>query len=309
MNAVESLSSKMFDVIKKCIGKQVILYGYGKSGIFIEWLCSHVYGKKFALVIDDKKVIPGISLHRKIILDYIDPNETVILVSFRRERMTENDMSQMTAYGYEEGKNLFYLKDMIIPDTLGLYSFLEHECGTDFLKRVDQSEFDYESPDATACGASRERSLFDMCQMPEIFNGRVLDFGCGKGAAIAIMKMAGIKEVDGVEQSHMLAEIAMGNMKKLGEDMVTIFSEDATKLTEQLDTYDTFYLYDPFRGETFKKVIKNIEESVRRKSRKVTIVYANPWMHREVEAGGIFHLTKQISTEFFLNIVNVYENK
>lgn len=309
MNAVESLSSKMFDVIKKCIGKQVILYGYGKSGIFIEWLCSHVYGKKFTLVIDDKKVIPGISLHRKIILDYIDPNETVILVSFRRERMTENDMSQMTAYGYEEGKNLFYLKDMIIPDTLGLYSFLEHECGTDFLKRVDQSEFDYESPDATACGASRERSLFDMCQMPEIFNGKVLDFGCGKGAAIAIMKMAGIKEVDGVEQSHMLAEIAMGNMKKLGEDMVTIFSEDATKLTEQLDTYDTFYLYDPFRGETFKKVIKNIEESVRRKSRKVTIVYANPWMHREVEAGGIFHLTKQISTEFFLNIVNVYENK
>ena len=148
-----------------------------------------------------------------------------------------------------------------------------------------------------------------MCQMPEIFNGKVLDFGCGKGAAIAIMKMAGIKEVDGVEQSHMLAEIAMGNMKKLVEDMVTIFSEDATKLTEQLDTYDTFYLYDPFRGETFKKVIKNIEESVRRKSRKVTIVYANPWMHREVEAGGIFHLTKQISTEFFLNIVNVYENK
>lgn len=309
MNAVESLSSKMFDVIKKCIGKQVILYGYGKSGIFIEWLCSHVYGKKFTLVIDDKKVIPGISLHRKIILDYIDPNETVILVSFRRERMTENDMSQMTAYGYEEGKNLFYLKDMIIPDTLGLYSFLEHEYGTDFLKRVDQSEFDYESPDATACGASRERSLFDMCQMPGIFNGKVMDFGCGKGAAIAIMKMAGIKEVDGVEQSHMLAEIAMGNMKKLGEDMVTIFNEDATKLTEQLDTYDTFYLYDPFRGETFRKVIKNIEDSIRRKNRNVTIVYANPWMHKDVEADGMFRLTKQLGTEFFLNIVNVYENK
>ena len=80
MNAVESLNSKMFDVIKKCIGKQVILYGYGKSGIFIEWLCSHVYGKKFTLVIDDKKVIPGINLHRKIILDYVDPKETVILM-------------------------------------------------------------------------------------------------------------------------------------------------------------------------------------------------------------------------------------
>ena len=171
MKAVEILNKKMRDVINKCSGKQVILYGYGKSGIFVEWLCSHVYGKKFTLVIDDKKVIPGINLHRKIILDYVDPEQTVILVSFRRERMTENDMSQMASFGYKEGKNLFFLKEMIIPDTLGLYSFLEHEYEADFLKRVDQSEFDYESPDATACGASRERSLFDMCYIPGVFNG------------------------------------------------------------------------------------------------------------------------------------------
>ena len=92
MKAVESLNKKMHDVIKKCSGKQVILYGYGKSGLFMEWLCSHVYGKQFALVIDDKKVIPGANIHRKIILDYVDPEETVILVSFRKERMTENDM-------------------------------------------------------------------------------------------------------------------------------------------------------------------------------------------------------------------------
>ena len=309
MNAVESLNSKMLDVIKKCIGKQVILYGYGESGIFIEWLFENVFGKHFMMIMDDSKVLPKIKIQRKIVLEYIDPESTAILVSFRKELMTENDMSQMTSFGYKEGKNLFFLKEMIIPDTLGLYSFLEHEYEADFLKRVDQSEFDYESPDATACGASRERSLFDMCYIPGVFNGRVLDFGCGKGAAIAIMKMAGIKEVGGVEQSHMLAETARDNMKKLGEDMVVIFNEDATEFTDLLDMYDTFYLYDPFRGETFKKVIKNIEESVRRKSRKVTIVYANPWLHREVEAGGIFHLTKQISTEFFLNIVNVYENK
>lgn len=309
MEAVKNLNKKMQEVISKCAGKSVILYGYGKSGLFFEWLCNSVYGKRFALVIDDKKVIPRMSIHRKIVLEYVDPEETVILVSFRRERMTENDMSHMTSTGYEEGKNLFFLKEMIMPDTLGLYNFLEHEYGTDFLKRVDQSEFDYESQDATACGASRERSLFDMCCMPGIFNGKVLDFGCGKGAAIAIMKMAGIKEADGVEQSHMLAEIARDNMKKLGEDMVAIFNEDATEFTDLLDWYDTFYFYDPFRGETFKKVIRNIEESVRRKDRKVTIVYANPWLNREVEVGGVFKLTKQISTEFFLNIVNVYENE
>lgn len=309
MNAIENLNKKMDDVISKCIGKQVILYGYGESGRFIEWLCGHVFGKQFMMIMDDNKVIPGISIQRKIILDYVDSESTVILVSFRKELMTENDVSQMMSFGYEEGKNLFFLKEMIIPETLGLYSFLEYEYGADFLKRVDQSDFDYKSQDATACGASRERSLFDMCRIPGIFNGKVLDFGCGKGSAIAIMKMAGIKEVDGVEQSYMLAEIARNNMKKLGENMVAIFNEDATEFTDLLDMYDTFYFYDPFRGETFRKVIKNIEDSIRRKNRNVTIVYANPWMHREVEAGDMFRLTKQISTEFFLNIVNVYENK
>lgn len=309
MNAVRNLTTKTNDIINKCIGKKVILYGYGESGIFIEWLFENVFGKRFMMIMDDRKVIPKISIHRKIILEYINPEDTAILVSFRKELMTENDMSHLTSFGYEEGKNLFFLKEMIIPETLGLYSFMEYEYGTDFQKRVDQSEFDYESPDATACGASRERSLLDMCRMPGIFHGKVLDFGCGKGAAIAIMKMAGIEQVDGVEQSPMLAGTAQDNMAKLGEDTVNIFNEDATKLTDQLDAYDTFYLYDPFRGETFRKVIKNIEDSIRRKNRNVTIVYANPWMHKDVEAGGIFRLTKQLSTEFFLNIVNIYENK
>lgn len=309
MNAVRNLTTKTNDIINKCIGKKVILYGYGESGIFIEWLFENVFGKRFMMIMDDRKVIPKISIHRKIILEYINPEDTAILVSFRKELMTENDMSHLTSFGYEEGKNLFFLKEMIIPETLGLYSFMEYEYGTDFQKRVDQSEFDYESPDATACGASRERSLLDMCRMPGIFHGKALDFGCGKGAAIAIMKMAGIEQVDGVEQSPMLAGTAQDNMAKLGEDTVNIFNEDATKLTDQLDAYDTFYLYDPFRGETFRKVIKNIEDSIRRKNRNVTIVYANPWMHKDVEAGGVFRLTKQLSTEFFLNIVNVYENK
>lgn len=309
MNAVRNLTTKTNDIINKCIGKKVILYGYGESGIFIEWLFENVFGKRFMMIMDDRKVIPKISIHRKIILEYINPEDTAILVSFRKELMTENDMSHLTSFGYEEGKNLFFLKEMIIPETLGLYSFMEYEYGTDFQKRVDQSEFDYESTDATACGASRERSLLDMCRMPGIFHGKALDFGCGKGAAIAIMKMAGIEQVDGVEQSPMLAGTAQDNMAKLGEDTVNIFNEDATKLTDQLDAYDTFYLYDPFRGETFRKVIKNIEDSIRRKNRNVTIVYANPWMHKDVEAGGVFRLTKQLSTEFFLNIVNVYENK
>ena len=308
MKAVKDFNEKMQKVIEKCKGKYVILYGYGKSGQFMKWFIRRIYRKDFLHVIDDKLVLPEVNIQRNIILDYVDPEQTVVLVSFRKERMTENCASQMTSSGFEEGKNVFFLKEMIVPATIGFYSFMEREYGTDFLKRVDQSEFDYASEDATACGASRERSLLYLCKLPDTFHGKVLDFGCGKGAAIAIMKMAGIEDVDGIEQSPMLAEIAIDNMKKLGE-VTTIFSGDATEFTDLLDNYDTFYLYDPFRGETFRKVIRNIEESVRRKNRRVTIVYANPWLHKEVEAGGVFRLKKQACTEFFLNIVNIYENE
>lgn len=308
MKAVKDFDEKMQKVIEKCKGKYVILYGYGKSGQFMKWFIKRIYGKDFLHVIDDKLVLPEVNIQRGIILDYVDPEQTVVLVSFRKERMTEKCASQMTSFGFEEGKNVFFLKEMIVPATIGFYSFMEHEYGTDFLKRVDQSEFDYASEDATACGASRERSLLDLCQLPDTFHGKVLDFGCGKGAAIAIMKMAGIEDVDGIEQSPMLAEIARDNMKKLDE-VATIFNEDATEFTDLLDIYDTFYLYDPFRGETFRKVIGNIEESVRRKNRRVTIVYANPWLHKEVETGGVFRLKRQACTEFFLNVVNIYENE
>ena len=308
MKAVRDFDEKMQSVMEKCKGKYVILYGYGKSGQFMKWFMKRIYGKDFLHVIDDNLVLPETNIQRKIILEYVDPEQTVVLVSFRKERMTEKCVSQMTSFGFEEGKNMFFLKEMIAPTTIGFYSFMEHAYGTDFLKRVDQSEFDYLSEDATACGASRERSLLDLCQLPEVFHGKVLDFGCGKGAAIAIMKMAGIEDVDGIEQSPMLAEIARDNMKKLDE-AATIFNEDATEFTDLLDMYDTFYLYDPFRGETFRKVIGSIEESVRRKNRRVTIVYANPWMHKDVEAGGVFQLKKQAHTEFFLNIVNIYENE
>ncbi|MGN0399994.1 MAG: hypothetical protein ACI4EO_07695, partial [Blautia sp.] len=129
MKVIENLDKKMNEVISKCIGKNVILYGYGKSGQFIEWLLDHVYGKQFMCLMDDNMVLPGISIHRKIILDYIDPEDTVILVSFRKERMTEKCVSQMTSYGYEDGKNMFFLKEMIAPTTLSFYSFMEHEYG------------------------------------------------------------------------------------------------------------------------------------------------------------------------------------
>ena len=37
MRTMEKFDTKINEVIKKCEGKNVILYGYGESGQFLEW--------------------------------------------------------------------------------------------------------------------------------------------------------------------------------------------------------------------------------------------------------------------------------
>ena len=240
--------------------------------------------------------------------DNVIAGNTILLSSVSAKDIPKVSLSRMNAYGYKDRENIIFLTDEIAPIEFSFYDWMEYDCGADFKTKVDTKDFDYEAGDATASGPSRQRSLFDICRITGMMKEPVLDFGCGKGAALAIMLAAGIKEVDGIEKSEKLSSIARTNMNKIDGEMVNVFHMDATEATDLLDGYNTFYLYDPFRGDTFRKVIDNIEDSVRRTKRHVRIIYANPWLHKEVEKNGIFRLTKQVDSEFFLNIVNKYEN-
>lgn len=307
MKAVKRFEDKLKAVEKRCRGKQVVLYGYGRSGRFLEWYYSKVCQHTFNVIMDDSLVLPCKSIHRKIVLEYLDSEETVILVTFRRERMQESMEAWLKDFGYVEGENIIFMKEEIVPAEISVYGWLEHEYGADLSKRIDVSEFDYSSKDATASGASRQMSIMDLFMAADNSIEPVLDYGCGKGAAMVLMRACGINEVDGIEYSEQISELARGNMELIGESGMNIFTGDAAKFTD-IDKYHCFYLYDPFRGNTFRKVMDNIEESVERKTRDVTIIYANPWLHREVERNGVFRLTKQFESDFFLNLVNIYQN-
>jgi hypothetical protein len=83
--------------------------------------------------------------------------------------------------------------------------------------------------------------------------------------------------VDGVEISPQLVEIAQSNFKKLNisVDRYKIFLMDATRFQE-FDLYNYFYFYSPFSSELMKDVAENILLSVKRKPRKILIIYTNP---------------------------------
>lgn len=121
----------------------------------------------------------------------------------------------------------------------------------------------------------------------------VIDFGSGKGGALITLAKFPFGRITGVEMSPVLAEIARKNLALLKIDCVDIVCCDAT-LYGELDRYNYVYLFNPFPGQVMRGVIRNLEESVARHPRKVTIVYLNPVCHEEVVAGSVFYKVKEL---------------
>jgi SAM-dependent methyltransferase len=103
----------------------------------------------------------------------------------------------------------------------------------------------------------------------------VMDLGCGKGGALITLARYPFAHVDGVEISAQLVEIARRNLSRLQINKPRIFCSDAENFTD-LDPYTYLYLYHPFREPVMKRVLENIGESLRRKPRRLTLVYKNP---------------------------------
>ncbi len=127
----------------------------------------------------------------------------------------------------------------------------------------------------------------------------VLDLGCGKGGALITLAEYPFARVDGVEISPKLARIAGTNIKKLQISNSTIYCCDAADFTE-LDSYSYFYMYNPFPREVTLRVLENIQSSLRRRARQVTLVYKNPVFNRLVLNAGFRSVsdTQQIHPDY-----------
>lgn len=98
----------------------------------------------------------------------------------------------------------------------------------------------------------------------------------------------------------------LDNFNKIGISPENIINGDAARVKSELDEYNYFFMYNPFHGETFRHVIDNIEESQKRRKRRITLIYSGPYCHMEVIAHGIFKLSKQIYTDYSVRKVNIY---
>ena len=306
----------MWKKIDKCIqemfrftnGKKVILWGYRDSGWFIEHLFK-TSNKKIDYIVDDFITDPKTSVYRSMELKDLDSDTHVILLSFMRDKKVDD---LLISWGYVEKETYIYLKDIFFENKnltrkISYQNWLEYEYGMDIVGYKGIEEVERVSNDSLYYSPGIDYALMDVINnfcFDE--NDAVFDFGCGKGGALLLFERGGIKKLGGVEYDSELYSIACKNFDQVGLEKKFLYHEDAASLTTELDEFNYFFIYNSFQGELFRKMMHNLEESYKRKKRKITFIYSGPYCHHEVVKNNIFKFSKQIYTDYAVKRVNVY---
>jgi len=122
----------------------------------------------------------------------------------------------------------------------------------------------------------------------------VVDLGCGKGGALITLSEYNFSKISGVEISAELIRIAKKNLERLKVRNVEFFCCDA-KNFQWFDNYNYVYLYNPFPCSVMLDVIENLSLSIKRKPRKVTMIYLNPECHKTIIDHGVFQKVNEFS--------------
>ena len=156
--------------------------------------------------------------------------------------------------------------------------------GTDF-RTKKRMEF---SPEIGLCHEATRKNIFDLAlsYISVTSENSFFDYGCGKGNALIMASAYPFKRIGGVELSHEMFEICKQNLKKHNLEKVSVFHNNATDLGEEIDNYDLFFLYNPFKANIIRIVAQQLNESIQRKPRSLNIIYHNPTQHEEFIAAG-----------------------
>ncbi|HVZ96457.1 MAG TPA: class I SAM-dependent methyltransferase, partial [Chitinophagaceae bacterium] len=105
-----------------------------------------------------------------------------------------------------------------------------------------------------------------------------VDFGCGKGRALAVAAYYGFKNITGIDFSPALCSIAEENIDGIKAlypgTAFNILCEDAVNYKIPKDQA-VFFFFNPFDEVVMLTVVKNMLASLKENPRKVYVMYAN----------------------------------
>lgn len=222
---MKSLEKKLDEVIIKAINKRVVLYGYGRSGQFIQWYADYYHSIKIDFIVREsmKTNIPySFPTFPPTVFDfdYKDINNAVIWITFAG---SESAKAKLEKLGFIEGKDYFdfcqiiYGKDKVwgaTTNNLNVFThrktgdkdiqfleWLEYKYGYNFVTEIDVSHY---RRDGICVGykvtSTREIfSILDKIHCIPQASDAIFDIGCGKGGGIVSFLDYGFQNVGGAE--------------------------------------------------------------------------------------------------------------
>ncbi|HLP17998.1 MAG TPA: class I SAM-dependent methyltransferase, partial [Bacteroidota bacterium] len=155
--------------------------------------------------------------------------------------------------------------------------------GTDTMTWVELDDLDVDSEQkshAVLYQPSPSAAIRRVLRALNFPHGKIfVDLGCGKGKVLLIASEFPFDEVRGIDFSERLCEIARENflhyrMKGNTRSNVVIIHSDVLNYSIE-DDEDVFYLFNPFDDYILQHVVDGIAESIRRRKRKIWIIYRN----------------------------------
>ncbi|MEY4703414.1 MAG: hypothetical protein RIR96_1311 [Bacteroidota bacterium] len=173
---------------------------------------------------------------------------------------------------------------------------LESMQGLDFVKIEQAPSLQFSDNRLNGYWSSANKYLDSVLEEIEVEeDDKILDIGCGKGAALVKFHRKGFKQVDGIEYTEKLSVIATKNLKRLRLDC-QIFQSDA-RYFNGYDHYNYFYFYNPFTGDIMNDVIRSLEISIKNRPRKIVIIYKNAVCDDIVLKHGVFQKIKEFPNQ------------
>jgi SAM-dependent methyltransferase len=124
-----------------------------------------------------------------------------------------------------------------------------------------------------------------------------IDIGSGKGRVLLQAARYPFARVIGVEVSEELNRTARANLERKRARLacrdIEVVTADAAEYTMP-DDATIAYLYYPFAGETLRRTLGHIVESLDRNPRRLTLIYACPVREEVIGETGRFRLERTI---------------
>ncbi len=125
-----------------------------------------------------------------------------------------------------------------------------------------------------------------------------IDIGCGKGRAMCVAAQMDAQKITGIDFSKEFCDQSKLNLlktqQKFPQLQYSVLNNDAFYYEIPADA-DCIFMFNPFDEVIMSGVIENIEMSLEKHPRPITIIYANPMQkHLFLEAGykEVYHTKK-----------------